>query len=89
LWLLTRSEFQVNTSLINLTQKGIFCTEPFRIPFAGKIDIAAFDKTGTLTQEHLIMRGVVFPPGFNPAGIDGDTASLPENDNVRPIVHFY
>lgn len=37
---------------------AIFCTEPFRIPSAGRVDVCCFDKTGTITAENLIVEGV-------------------------------
>jgi cation-transporting ATPase 13A1 len=48
----------VNTAILALWRAHVFCTEPFRVPYAGKLTAALFDKTGTLTTDQLQVVGV-------------------------------
>lgn len=49
----------VNTALMALMKAGIMATEPYRVPYAGRVRHCLFDKTGTLTTDRLSPVGVI------------------------------
>jgi len=41
-----------------MTRSRVWCSEGWRIPLAGRVDVCCFDKTGTLTSDDMRVRGV-------------------------------
>lgn len=51
----------MTNSLAALARTLVYCTEPFRISYAGRLDTICFDKTGTLTKDEMLLRGLCAP----------------------------
>ncbi|PVF98731.1 putative calcium-transporting ATPase [Serendipita vermifera] len=77
----------VNTSLAALSKFAIFCTEPFRIPYAGRVDVCCFDKTGTITAESLVLEGVAGVNPQNPREMIDVKSVNPQTMHVLATAH--
>ncbi|EGD77069.1 hypothetical protein PTSG_07409 [Salpingoeca rosetta] len=67
---------------MNAKSIAITCTEPFRIPMAGRASVVCLDKTGTLTEDKVNLQGLVVPCDSNiSTGGDGSHRDGDDDDD--------
>ena len=72
----------VTNSVADLIRRKIFCTEVFRIPLAGQVNLCCFDKTGTLTSDEMQFTGVRLVTGnTDHSGVKGTNNNSSSNNN--------
>lgn len=77
----------VNMAMMTLTKAGIFCTEPHRVPLAGKISHCLFDKTGTLTTDQLVPVGIIHPKSESTAELNEVSSACSETAMILAACH--
>ena len=73
----------VTNSVAALVRKSqVYCSELFRIPWAGEVNVCCFDKTGTLTSDEMRLRGVRLPPAKRNGQLEDDSLVLPQENPI-------
>lgn len=82
----------VTNSLAALGRSLVYCTEPFRISYAGRLDVLCFDKTGTLTKDQMMLKGVVSSQDFplfttnnNSGSLENEVEEEEQEENVFEV----